>query len=48
MLPCTGIVNVCPPFCKWIELHDGTYTITDVLRFHIAMDEIIVEKNKDG
>ena len=35
----TGIDNVCPPLCKWSDLHDGTYTITDVLRFHIAMDE---------
>lgn len=43
MQPCVGVVNVCPPFCTWAELHDGTYTVTDVLRFHIAMDELIAE-----
>lgn len=43
MRPCIGIPHACPPLCTWKELHDGTYTITDVLRFHIAMDEILDE-----
>ena len=44
MRPCVGIPGLLPPLCRWAELEDGTYTITDVLRFHIAMDEIIAAR----
>lgn len=40
MRPCIGIPGVVPPLCRWIELQDGTYTLADVARFHIAMDQI--------
>lgn len=46
MRPCVGVLDsrgtlICPPLCKYHELQDGTYTLADVERFHIAMHELI-------
>lgn len=41
MRPCTGINGLCPPFCTWAQLNDGTYSLADVEMFNQAMDEII-------
>jgi len=41
MKPCVGIAGLCPPLCTWKELNDGTYSIGDVVRFHIAIDELL-------
>ena len=41
MRPCVGISGVCPPLCKLSELRDGTYNLADVMRFNIAMDEML-------
>ena len=53
MRPCTGVEGVCPPLCKWHELHDGTYTLADVERFNITIAELVQIKaqqvaSKDG
>ena len=40
MRPCVGIDGLCPPLCKWVDLMDGTYSIADVMRFNITMDEL--------
>ncbi len=45
MRPCVGLNDVsggviCPPLCKWSDLIDGTYSIADVMRFNITMDEL--------
>ena len=44
MKPCVGIDGLCPPLCRWVELTDGTYTLADVMRFHIAMDELVAAR----
>jgi hypothetical protein len=44
MRPCVGIVDVCPPLCKWSDLHDGTYNLADVERFNAVMDEMLDSK----
>lgn len=41
MRPCTGIQGVCPPLCTWEETRDGTYTLADIRRFHLTMDELL-------
>jgi len=41
MRPCTGINGLCPPFCTWAQLNDGTYSLADVEMFNQAMDEMI-------
>lgn len=51
MRPCTGVIAsdgkvICPPLCEYHQLKDGTYSLADVERFHIAMDEIIQERRK--
>lgn len=50
MRPCVGVIDstgcvICPPLCKYHELQDGTYTLADVERFHIAIDELIRVRN---
>jgi len=40
MRPCVGMVGICPPLCTWAELNDGTYSLGDVERFHLTMDEL--------
>ncbi len=44
MRPCVGIDKLCPPLCKWSDLTDGTYTLADVMRFNIAMDELVAAR----
>ena len=46
MTPCIGIEGVCPPLCKWSDLHDGTYSLYDVEIFHATIDELIEMKRK--
>ena len=41
MRPCVGVTNLCPPLCTWSQLQDGTYSIADVMRFNITLDEMI-------
>lgn len=41
MRPCVGIDGLCPPLCRYSDLQDGTYTIADVERFNVTMDELI-------
>lgn len=41
MKPCVGVVGLCPPLCTWAELNDGTYSLGDVIRFHIVIDELL-------
>ena len=41
MAPCVGVVGLCPPLCTFKELNDGTYSLGDVVRFHIVIDELI-------
>ena len=41
MRPCVGINGICPPLCRYSDLLDGTYSIADVERFNVTMDEII-------
>jgi hypothetical protein len=41
MRPCFGVGDVVPPLCKYSEIKDGTYSMYDILMFHIAMDEMI-------
>jgi len=50
MNPCTGINGVCPPLCTYKELKDGTYTISDVLRFNQVLEEHInaYKRNNNG
>lgn len=44
MRPCIGIplsdmgLSI-PPLCQWHQLEDGTYTLGDVMRFHLAIDD---------
>lgn len=50
MRPCVGVISstgtvICPPLCKYSELQDGTYTLADVERFHITMNELIEVRN---
>lgn len=50
MRPCMGVVNVTPPLCTWTQVQDGTYSITDIMRFNIAIDERIqkIEAMQNG
>lgn len=41
MRPCTGVHGITPPLCTWAQLNDGTYSLGDVMRFNIAIDELI-------
>lgn len=38
---CIGIEGLCPPFCTWAELNDGTYNLYDVELFTQAMIELV-------
>ena len=35
---------MCPPLCRWAELQDGTYDLTDVQDMHSVMDEMIHQR----
>lgn len=39
MRPCIGIIDVCPPLAKYSDFKDGTYNLTDCLRFHLVLDQ---------
>lgn len=34
------------PLCSYKETQDGTYSLADILRFNIAMDEALEAYNK--
>ena len=46
MQPCVGVEGVCPPLCTYKELKDGTYTLEDVMEFHLVMSELVESKNE--
>lgn len=46
MRPCIGIVGVQPPFCTLKETRDGTYSLADMLRFNLILDDIEAETKK--
>lgn len=45
MRPCVGIDGLCPPLCKYSDLLDGTYTLADVERFNVTIDELVDMRN---
>jgi hypothetical protein len=44
MRPCVGVVGLCPPFCTWAELNNGTYSLADVELFNQAIEEMIAAR----
>lgn len=40
-----GVSGLCPPLCNWSDLSDGTYSIADVMRFNITIDELIAARD---
>ena len=45
MRPCAGVPNIIAPLCSYRETQDGTYSLADILRFNIAIDESVAGYN---
>jgi len=36
--------GVCPPLCTWAQLNDGTYSLADVERFNVTIQELVTAR----